>query len=167
MAQPVALSYRGGGELLQMVGVGLVLPLIGYVAQAGSFEGFPWMLLAVALPLELTCAMCTALPDQPSDAAAGKRTTAVWMGVEGAQLAIFAVNLVALGAFPLVSWLPSGDARSYAFVAAPLLINLATLAVRRRARPGTPWMSAYVSLGLLVTMSWLATAIVALFRAWG
>ena len=164
---PLKLSYRGGGELLQTLGVGLVLPLVGFYAQAGSFEGFRWELLWVVLPLELTCAMCTALPDEPSDRLGDKNTSAVMLGVPGAQLAIFMLNLGAIALFPLVNWMSSGDPRSYLFILFPLLVNLATLALRSRAKPGTRWMIAFVFLGLLVTISLMGTMIVALFLQGG
>ena len=57
---PLRLSYRGGGELLQMVGVAGVLPLYGYVAQGGALGSFPWALLALLLPTHLGCAIATA-----------------------------------------------------------------------------------------------------------
>lgn len=159
---PLRLSYRGGGEVLQMVGVGLVLPLVGYYAQAGSLAGFPWWSLASVLPLQLSCGMCTAQPDAPSDAASGKRTTAVWMGGATARRAIVALNVIGLGLFPLVGWMSSGDSRAYAFVAAPLAATLGAALVLRRAAPGTRWMLAFVFLGLLAVLAFMGTAVVAL-----
>ena len=39
---PVRAAYRGGGEIVQGLGVGVVLPLVGFYVQAGTVEGFPW-----------------------------------------------------------------------------------------------------------------------------
>jgi len=78
---PFKLSYRGGGEILQMLGVGLVLPLMGFYGQSGSFEGFPILLIAALLPLQLACASSTSLPDYPSDKSSGKKTSSVLFGL--------------------------------------------------------------------------------------
>ncbi len=93
---PFRLSYRGGGEYLQMIGVGLVLPLIGYSAHAGSLDGLPWLQLPLLLILSLTCAMATALPDEPSDRMDGKRTHAVRVGVVAGQWQMLRLNALAL-----------------------------------------------------------------------
>jgi 1,4-dihydroxy-2-naphthoate octaprenyltransferase len=74
---PVRLSYRGGGELLQALGVGLVLPTFGYYAQAGNLQVFPFELLWIFLPTQLACALSTTLPDYKSDRESKKRTLSV------------------------------------------------------------------------------------------
>jgi 1,4-dihydroxy-2-naphthoate polyprenyltransferase len=68
-----------------MIGVGLVLPMIGFSAHAGTLSGLPWALMPLMLVLSLSCAMATALPDEPSDRADGKRTHAVRFGVAATQ----------------------------------------------------------------------------------
>jgi 1,4-dihydroxy-2-naphthoate polyprenyltransferase len=93
---PLRLSYRGGGEYLQMVGVGLVLPMIGFSAHAGNLSGLPIALMPLMLVLSLSCAMATALPDEPSDRADGKRTHAVRFGVASTQRNILRLNALAL-----------------------------------------------------------------------
>jgi 1,4-dihydroxy-2-naphthoate octaprenyltransferase len=118
--KPFLLSYRGGGEFLQMAGVGGVLPLLGYVAQnGGSLEGFPWLLLAVTLPISLACGITTSLPDRPSDLGSSKNTSAVLLGQKGAQslaLILFASSVAAWivlfgGVFSaLTVWIPAGIA---------------------------------------------------------
>jgi len=98
---PVRLSYRGGGELLQMVGVGGVLPLFGYHAQAGGWTGFPWELLWVLLPTHLASALATAL------------------------------NLGALAALVRVGGYRPWGRRLLALLALPLFANLAQLPLCR------------------------------------
>ncbi|GAB6058324.1 hypothetical protein JCM31598_14410 [Desulfonatronum parangueonense] len=93
---PFRLSYRGGGEFLQMLGVGLVLPLIGYTAQSGGMSGFGWAFLVPVLLLSLTCAMSTALPDEPSDRKSRKRSSAVLLGTGTSQWVILGINAAAL-----------------------------------------------------------------------
>jgi 1,4-dihydroxy-2-naphthoate octaprenyltransferase len=103
---PLRLSYRGGGELLQMLGVGLVLPLLGFYAQAGKLGRFPWALLGPILLLQLACAMSTALPDEPSDRCSDKRTLAVSLGPKRAR----AVVLLLLGGALAWLWARLGHA---------------------------------------------------------
>lgn len=93
---PLRLSYRGGGEYLQMIGVGLVLPMIGFSAHAGTLSGFAWALMPLMLALSLSCAMATALPDEPSDRVDGKRTHAVRFGVAASQRSILRLNALAV-----------------------------------------------------------------------
>lgn len=93
---PLRLSYRGGGEYLQMVGVGLVLPMIGYSAHAGTLAGLPWAVMPLMLALSLSCALATALPDEPSDRADGKGTHAVRFGIAESRRFILRLNALAL-----------------------------------------------------------------------
>jgi 1,4-dihydroxy-2-naphthoate octaprenyltransferase len=77
---PLRLSYRGQGELLQGLGVGVILPVIGFYAQAGSFEALPWLGLLPCFLLAYVGNLLTALPDYPGDRAANKRTYPVRFG---------------------------------------------------------------------------------------
>ena len=141
---PIRLSYRGGGEFLQMIGVGLVLPLIGYSAHAGNVEGLPWTLLPLLLALSLSCAMATALPDEPSDRIADKRTHAVRAGVSGSQRVILAMNAMALG-WLLLAPLPGTTSLSRLAVALPCLVLWICCFRHFGAKPGAPGMLAFVS----------------------
>ena len=77
---PLRLAYRGYGELVQGLGTGVVLPLAGYYLQAGTLTGFHWPALIALVLLGYTGNMLSALPDEPSDRRAGKRTYAVRRG---------------------------------------------------------------------------------------
>ncbi len=94
--KPLRLSYRGGGEFLQMFGVGGLLPVIGYLAQHGSLSGISWPLIGLMLLLALTCAMSTSLPDEPSDRVSLKKSSTVLLGNLNNQRLILALNGVAL-----------------------------------------------------------------------
>ncbi|ATB27782.1 octaprenyltransferase [Melittangium boletus DSM 14713] len=72
---PLRLNYRGGGELLEMVGVGGVLPALHVYAQCGSWAPARFMeLLPGLLALSLASALASGLSDEESDRAGGKRT---------------------------------------------------------------------------------------------
>ncbi len=109
---PLRLNYRGGGELLEVLGVGLVYPCIGLLAHVGpGFEPEHWLVLGAA-PLALASAVASGLSDEQSDRKGGKRTLVVLLGntlgrrvVEG-SLALGVTGLVAASVLsPLPVWL--------------------------------------------------------------
>ena len=77
---PLRLAYRGHGELVQGIGTGVVLPLVGYYLQAGTLAGFYFWALIPLLLLGYTGNILSALPDVPSDRGSGKRTYPVRRG---------------------------------------------------------------------------------------
>lgn len=91
---PLRLSYRGGGELLQVVGLGVVLPLMGYAAGTGGLLGFPWLLWGTLLPLQAALALATTLPDETGDRLGDKRTLAMAWG--GARVRLLMLTLLAV-----------------------------------------------------------------------
>lgn len=94
---PLRLSYRGQGELLQGLGVGVVLPVIGFYAQAGEFGGLPWLGLLPCFLLGYVGNLLTSLPDYPGDRAADKRTYAVRFGQFDARRHALEMLAVAIG----------------------------------------------------------------------
>jgi len=99
---PVRLSYRGHGEVLQGVGLGVVLPLLGFYVQAGSLDAFPFGALLPFFVLGVVGNISTSLPDFPSDRASGKRSYPVRVGQYTARR--HTLELLALAALftPLV-----------------------------------------------------------------
>ncbi|HJL15407.1 MAG TPA: prenyltransferase [Sandaracinaceae bacterium LLY-WYZ-13_1] len=77
---PGRASYRGFGEILQGLGVGLVLPLVGWYVQSGSIARVPWSAFAPLVVLGFVSNILTALPDAPADAAADKASWPVRRG---------------------------------------------------------------------------------------
>jgi 1,4-dihydroxy-2-naphthoate polyprenyltransferase len=99
---PLRLNYRGGGELLQALGVGFVLPIAGFYLQAGHLPGIvpsedPLALVALFsayLYLQLSAAIAFALPDEEADQRAGKRTLATLLGTKKAGAIAIALGLL-------------------------------------------------------------------------
>lgn len=108
---PLALSYRGGGEWLQALGVGVVLPLVGFHAQEPSLGAIPWLALAPSFVLGLAGNVLTALPDEPADREVGKLTWAVRRGVARAARDLVALTALAIVLGGLVLPFPSHVAR--------------------------------------------------------
>lgn len=71
---PARLNYRGGGELLEMLGVGVALPWFNAYAQGGVLiHGALWILPGFAV-LSLASAVASGLSDEESDRQGGKTT---------------------------------------------------------------------------------------------
>ncbi len=78
---PASLNYRGGGELVEAVGVGLVLPQANAYLQSGQLASPRMLALGPALVfLAASSAIASGLSDEESDREGGKRTFATWLG---------------------------------------------------------------------------------------
>lgn len=120
---PLKLNYRGSGELLEMVGVGFLLPWINAYAQGGlgaeSLAWLPraWPLLIGFSFLALSSAIASGLSDEVTDRRGGKRTFTTQYGNAMARgtlellLPLSVLAWVATGLFsphvPLVAVLPA------------------------------------------------------------
>lgn len=111
---PLRLSYRGYGEVAQGLGLGVVLPLVGYYTVAGSFEGLHPSALVPLFVLGFVGNINTALPDARPDAKAGKRSWPVRYGLERARK--HALQLLTLATFMTPLVLPGGSTSTWAGV---------------------------------------------------
>ncbi len=120
--RPLRLSYRGGGEFMQMLGVGGLLPVMGFLAHSGSLSSISWPLVGLVLLLALTCAMSTSLPDEPSDRISSKKSSTVIFGNRINQRLILVLNGFAL---TLILLVPAAGSRGlenlYIFLACTVL----------------------------------------------
>ena len=80
--------------------MGCVLPLVGFHAQEPSIAAIPWLALLPSMLLALGGNVLTALPDEPADRLASKRTWAVRRGVPAAarDLTMLVALAILLGA---------------------------------------------------------------------
>jgi 1,4-dihydroxy-2-naphthoate octaprenyltransferase len=96
---PLRLNYRGGGELVEAVGVGLVLPLLGAASQGAGAPRALASLLPALVAVSLASALASTVADAKPDALAGKRTFAVRVGTAGtARAAALTLTLASLAA---------------------------------------------------------------------
>lgn len=149
---PFRLSYRGGGEVLQMLGVGAVLPLFGYYAQTGTLHRFAVATFWILLPTNLACAIATSLPDEPSDRRGRKRTASVWMGNRIAKMCVLGLNSFAI---TVLNWnLSTEFSRGLQLLALLSLVLPLLLVVMmyHKAKPGTPQMSVFVACSIFLTL---------------
>lgn len=101
---PLALNYRGGGEALEALGVGLLLPLFHGYAQAGVLWAPQWWVLAGFVALALASALASGLSDEVSDRVGGKRTLATALGNTLTRRATEGSLLLGVGLWWLAAW---------------------------------------------------------------
>jgi 1,4-dihydroxy-2-naphthoate octaprenyltransferase/chlorophyll synthase len=100
---PLALNYRGGGELLEMIGVGIVLPwLHAYLQGGAAFVPGLWLLVGFAC-LSLASAIASGLSDERSDRIGKKRTFVTLFGNTLARRTIEVLTFGGAGA-----WIATG-----------------------------------------------------------
>ncbi|MFV8751550.1 prenyltransferase [Nannocystaceae bacterium ST9] len=104
---PLRMSYRGHGELLQGLGVGVILPVVGFYAQAGGFAGLPWLGLLPCFLLGWAGNVLTSLPDYLADKRADKRSYPVRRDQFNARRHALELSALAVaGGFLVVPGLP-------------------------------------------------------------
>lgn len=157
---PFRLSYRGGGEFLQMLGVGGVLPLFGYYAQAGNLIHFPFSLFLILLPTNLACALATSLPDEPSDRRGQKHTISVVFGNQRTRQIILCLNFLTITQFLFLLAENIDGICLMAGIAVMTLPFCLSILLYSSAVPGTCSLVYFVFLNILTTL--LTTAGLAL-----
>lgn len=150
--KPLQLSYRGGGELLQTLGLGLILPYFGFYIQSNSLIGLPSLLLCILFPTHLACAIATSLPDQPSDKLSAKKTFTVRFGSDFAKATILVLQIISL--VLLWSYFQIGfqNLKMEFLVYLPIIGILLSLPFFR-SNPGETKLSFFVFFSLLTTMA--------------
>lgn len=128
---PIRLNYRGGGELLEMFGVGMALPLYNAYLQAGTISPGVWPWVSGFSLLSLASGVASGLSDEQSDRAGGKRTFASVFGNAAARK--LTETCVLLGA---LVWLVASLARPdwlplWAAVPAVAIVSWNLLAMRK------------------------------------
>lgn len=105
--RPLRLNYRGGGEFLQVIGVAIILPIIGYTSmEANNFAGywgdtinrlaeFMWNIRAYIL-FQSAAAIAITLPDIKGDIAANKNTLASKVGILPASIIAWLLMLIGI-----------------------------------------------------------------------
>jgi 1,4-dihydroxy-2-naphthoate octaprenyltransferase len=141
-APPLRLHSSGLGELTAALVVTLLVPLVGFYAQAGALRDV--LVLAAMPPAGLQFAMLLAIefPDAAGDAAAGKRTLVVRKGAAWAARLYAAVVAGSFVALPFLAWagLPARVAAAAASVA-PLGAWQAARVARGAFRDPARWES--------------------------
>ena len=92
---PLRLNYRGGGELLEVLGVGVLLPVTGYYLAVGALPLAEGHLLAPIALYALIGALASGLKHEPADRENGKRTCCVLFGARTVKKIIWLAQMAA------------------------------------------------------------------------
>ena len=106
---PFRASFRGHGELVQSVALGMLLPMQGFYLQSGlPLSRFPLRVSLALMPLFFAANVNNALADYPSDLRSQRQTLAVRGGQSFARHCILALELLcSLAAWSTDSWRPA------------------------------------------------------------
>lgn len=151
--RPVRASYRGGGEVLQGLGVGVGLPSLAYYLQTESLLAPGWVIWPAVL-LGTCGNVLTSLPDVDADTKAEKRTWPVRHGVASARR--FASAGIAFAALGVFAYTPGISLPVKAVVSITPMIPLLVAARARDAFRAAWWSS--VAVNLLVVL-WVVAMI--------
>lgn len=157
-APPLALGWRGLGELVNAIAGGLVLPLFGYAVIAGQITPAIAVAFLPFAALDFSNLLATTWPDRRADAAVGKRTLATRLTTKRLRLAHAAASSLSVGLLVLLTLT----------AAVPLSVGLAGLAsvplivwgfVRyTRQESPAPTVAAMLALAFLLLVGWAAAA---------
>jgi 1,4-dihydroxy-2-naphthoate polyprenyltransferase len=155
---PLALGWRGLGELANAVAGGLVLPLYGYAAIAGEITLVVALAFLPFATLDFSDLLATTWPDRRADAAVGKRTLASRWPVRRLRIAhavadALAIALLAILALTAAVPLPVGVA---GLAAAPLIV-WGLVRYTRQESPA-PTVAAMLALAFLLLVGWAVAA---------
>jgi 1,4-dihydroxy-2-naphthoate octaprenyltransferase len=121
--EPLALNYRGGGELLEMIGVGVLLPWVSSYFQSGRLWSAELSCLTPALAcLALSSALASGLSDEDSDREGHKCTFTTLLG--NARTRRLVESCYAIG-IVLLALLPLSSSRAHGIWAWPAVIYMA------------------------------------------
>lgn len=93
---PIRMNYRGGGEVLEMIGVGFVLPWWNAYVQGGAALPAGLVVLPGYALLCLASALASGLGDEASDRLGGKRTFTTMFGASSVRQAVEGLMLGAM-----------------------------------------------------------------------
>lgn len=92
---PIKINYRGYGELLEMTGVGVILPWLGFYFCTGDIA-FPVVTAIPMMLLALSGSIASTLKHMPADIETGKRTVPVRNGLTAANRITLSALLAAM-----------------------------------------------------------------------
>jgi 1,4-dihydroxy-2-naphthoate octaprenyltransferase/chlorophyll synthase len=128
---PLKLNYRGGGEVLEMLGVGFALPWFHAYLQSGEIVPAGLVVLPAYALLCLASALASGLADEPSDRLGGKRTFATMFGTAPVRQAVDGLVLGGMIVWAMLPWLAPHYATVWMVVPALLLMGFDYRELRR------------------------------------
>jgi 1,4-dihydroxy-2-naphthoate octaprenyltransferase len=165
---PLRLNYRGGGELLEMIGVGVMLPWFNAYLQSGRLFSKYTVLLFGFTCLSLASAIASGLSDEVSDRRGGKRTVVTAFGnLVGRRFVEFFI-LCALPLWVVFSWLAGVSAIFVLPPTAVVLWYFVQLRLQSDKATSTAFREQARYKGKLHAAIWLSSSLMAgLLFLWG
>jgi 1,4-dihydroxy-2-naphthoate octaprenyltransferase/putative NADPH-quinone reductase len=166
-APPLRLSYRTLGEIDVAMVNSLLAILWAYVLQGGALrDPFPWLLSVPLVLATMPSIILAGVPDREADAAVGKKTLAVRLGVDGAVT--LAIVLTALSALAGAGWLLLTPMRGLFIGVCIIAVPNAYLLIRRllaylRGSERSPLVNPLIGMALMYSM-WFS--VVPLLSLW-
>lgn len=166
---PLRLNYRGGGEILEMLGVGFALPWWNAYLQSGDVSPPGMVVFPAYLLLALSSALASGLADEPSDRLGGKRTFTVLFGAAAVRQAVEGLVIGAMIVWALLPLLAPGAVSG--LVLAPVIVVMAMEFVDLREVGSSSEVDTYIGItrykGKLHDCIWRGTAVLAVLLAAG
>ena len=91
---PIKLNYRGGGELLEISGTGIVLPFLGAFVASTSWGFSQAHYLFPVLIYSIISSLASGLKHEPADRENGKKTVCVLLGSSFVHRTIWALQIL-------------------------------------------------------------------------
>lgn len=160
---PLRLNYRGGGELLEMIGVGFALPWWNAYLQSGEVSPSAMVVLPAFLLLTLSSALASGLSDEPSDRLGGKRTFTVLFGPIAVRQAVEGLVLGGMIVWALLPVLAPGAVSG--LILAPVILVMGIEFTDLRKAGASAEIDTYVGITQYKThlhhVIWRGTAVLA------
>lgn len=146
--EPIKLSYRGGGELLQCIGVAFILPIFAYYVQSGEIKTLFPLFFITYLPMQLACALSTTLPDYPSDKIGNKNTLSVLIGYEKVKKIIICLNLLSLLLFTVLNPFMLKYRNIFYINILPLISNFIMLSILKKSLIKSKYLDLFIAINI-------------------
>ncbi len=145
---PVRLNYRGGGEVLEMLGVGFFLPWWSAYVQGGDPMPAGLVVLPAFALLSLASALASGLADEESDRLGGKRTFTTSFGPLAVCQAAEGLIVGAMLVWAALPWLAPHYAQLWMVlpVVVVMVVDYRELMLHGRGGEGDPMYRGYKDL---------------------
>ncbi|MBL4686323.1 MAG: prenyltransferase [Nannocystaceae bacterium] len=135
---PLRLNYRGGGEVLEMLGVGFALPWMLAYLQSGVAVPRGLVVLPAFALMCLASALASGLSDEPSDRLGGKRTFTTMFGAASVRHAAEGLILGAILVWAALPLLASDVVQIWMVAPVVLVMSVDYQALRKQAARSEP-----------------------------
>lgn len=161
--EPIKLSYRGGGELLQCIGVGFILPFFGYYAQSSELKILIPLFFITYLPMQLSCALSTTLPDYPSDKIGNKKTLSVLIGYTHVRKLVITLNILSILLFSILNPFIFAFSKIIYIILLPIISNIILISIENKATIKSRYLDNFIAINIFSLLIFTIALTITLF----